>query len=148
MSYQLARQRWEQRALRHYEVEVIWADGWRTGHTRVELRDNKAVGGSDLISGQPLATHELIVVERHASVEALFDVIRVRLWPSLDWRNAVARWHPALRRWLRPCIPPLDAVSYDGALGYPRELLYNDSWCSNSFYTHTRVRIIRLTPLP
>src|SRR5437867_5464097 len=60
LQYQQAHQRWTQRGVRHYQVEVTWADGWSAGHARVEMRDNQFVRGVDLDTGQPLTTGKLL----------------------------------------------------------------------------------------
>src|SRR5690242_18411306 len=60
LQYQQAHQRWIQRGIRHYQVEVIWADGWSAGHARVEMRDNQFVQGIDLDTGLPLPTNKLL----------------------------------------------------------------------------------------
>ncbi len=149
MQVRQAHQRWQQANLRHYEVEVSWADGWQFGHARVEMHNGRFVGGTDLDTGQPLAASKLVSASYFASIDTLFALIEKRAWASIDWRILVGRWHPMLDRWLEPCLPPLQSATFDAQFGYPREISYNNGWCNRTtFFAYSHVQLLDLKPLP
>lgn len=146
--YQRARQRWEQQRVRHYEVDVSWANGWNYGNARVEMRDGQVVRAIDLDTGQPLLAHKRNSAGYFGSIDNLFEIIRTYVQPQLNWRNLLAHYVPALASRLVPCAAPLPRVSYDPHFGFPTDLWYNDSWCANTFFNYSNVRIARFSPLP
>src|SRR6185295_14929271 len=75
LQYQQAHRRWEQQGLRHYELEVAWANGWSFGHALMEMRDNQLVKGVDLDTGQPLGPGKLLPASYFGSIDNLFQII-------------------------------------------------------------------------
>ena len=148
LQYQQAHRRWEQQGLRHYELEVAWANGWSFGHALVEMRDNQLVKGIDLDTGQPLGPGKLLSAAYFGSIDNLFQIVSERVRPSWGWRVQLARLSPLFARWGDPCVAPLSEVSYDAQFGYPTTISYNDSWCAKTFFNYSNVQIKRFTPLP
>ncbi len=146
--YQRAHRRWAQQQIHHYELEVAWADGWSFGHARVEMRDDQFVRGVDLDTGQPLAPNKLLYAGYFGSVDKLFAIIEKRVRLAWNWRNLLARYVPAVARRLDSCVAPLGEVNYDSDYGYPSNIWYNDSWCTNTFFNYSNVKITQFTPLP
>jgi hypothetical protein len=146
--YRQARLRWEQQRMRHYQVEVVWANGWNFGDARVEMRDNRLVQAIDLETGQSLARNKLLSAAYFGSIDNLFAIIEKRVQPSWNWRNLLARYVPSLARRIGSCAAPLGEVSYDPQYGYPTNLWYNDGWCTNTFFNYSNVKITQFVPLP
>lgn len=146
--YQRARQRWEQQRMRHYEVEVSWANGWDYGNARVELRDGQIVRALDLDTGQPLVASKRSSAGYFGSIDNLFEIIQTYVQPQLNWRNLLAHYVPALTSQLVSCAAPLPRVRYDPQFGFPADIWYNDSWCANTFFNYSNVKITRFSPLP
>jgi uncharacterized protein DUF6174 len=146
-THQQARQRWEQRGPRHYEVDATWASGWSYGHVRVEVRNNRVVSGVDLDSGRLLDRHRQVVASFFTEVDNLFRMIGEQIRPAPTWRSQLARYDPRLAEWLSPCAAPLPRVQYDAELGYPTTIDYRGSPC---FYGAESVmlKIERFRPLP
>ena len=71
------------------------------------------------------------------ALEDYFDVLRFGLPRA-----------PALAHRLVSCDAPLPAVSYDQRFGFPTEIWYNDSWCANTFFNYSNVKITNFRPLP
>ena len=148
LQYQRASQRWQQQGERHYELEISWANGWNYGSARVEMRDGKVVRAIDPATGQPLAPNKQMNAGYFGSVDNLFTIIRTSVLPELNWRNLLAHLVPALAHRLVSCDAPLPAVSYDQRFGFPTEIWYNDSWCANTFFNYSNVKITNFRPLP
>lgn len=148
LQYQRARQRWEQQGVRHYEVDIAWANGWNYGSARVEMRDGKVVRAIDPATGQPLALNKRYNAGYFSSIDNLFTIIQTYVLPELNWRNLLAHLVPALAHRLVSCDAPLPTVSYDQRFGFPSEIWYNDSWCANTFFNYSNVKITHFSPLP
>jgi hypothetical protein len=146
--YQQARRRWEQRHIRHYEVEVAWASGWSFGHVRVEMRDNQLVKAVDLDTGRPLDSSKLLSARYFGSIDQLFEIIEVRMRPEWAWRNLLERYSPSLARRIDSCVAPLSDVGYDPQFGFPNRISYNDGWCTITFFDYSNVRVVGFQPLP
>jgi hypothetical protein len=145
--HQRARERWEQQQMRHYEVEVLWANGMNFGHAQVEIRDNKLVKGIDLDTGQPIAPPKTLSAAYFGSIDNLFAIVDLRIRPQWNWRNLLARYYPDLARKIDSCPAPLSDIYYDAQFGFPSDLWFNDSWCAKTFFNYSHVKIIKFTPL-
>jgi len=145
-THQQARQRWEQRGPRHYEVEVSWASGWSFGHVRAEMLDGQIIKGIDLDTGQPLNKQRLVASSYFTSISNLFRTIGAQMRPASTWRYQLARYHPLLAEWLDPCAALLPKISYDPELGYPTSIDYRGSPCQDG--GNIFLKIERLRPLP
>ena len=145
---QSARQHWQQRGPRHYELEVEWANGMNYGHAQVEIRDNRLVRGTDLDTGQPLGIGKLFSAGYFGSIDNLFALIDGQSRPSLSWRTQLARAFPPLASRLDNCAPPLPVVHYSADFGYPTDIDYNDSWCVARYFNRSSIKITRFHPLP
>jgi hypothetical protein len=130
--HQQARQRWELRGPRHYELEASWASGWSFGHVRVEVLNGRVVGGIDLNTGRPLDRNRLTTASFFTEIDNLFRMIGRQLRPASTWRFQLARYHPRLARWLDPCAALLPRIQYDAELGYPTSINYRGSPCFDS----------------
>jgi hypothetical protein len=146
--YWQARQRWEQRRIRHYQLEVAWASGWSYGHVRVEMRDDQLVKAIDLDTGQPLDLSKLPAARYFGSIDRLFEIIDARMQPKWAWRNLLERLSPALARRIDSCVAPLSDVGYDPRFGFPTRISYNDGWCTITFFDYSNVTIAGFQPLP
>lgn len=146
--HQWARQRWQQRGLRHYEVDVSWASGWSFGHMQVEMRDNQIVRAVDLDSGQPLSQSRLFQTQHFASIDTLFELIDHQTRLSPNWRYQLARYNRLLGHWLDPCAAPLPRVRYDAQFGYPASVEYYDTPCIETDFNLSTVKITQFHPLP
>ena len=146
-THQQARQRWEQRGPRHYELDATWASGWSFGYVRVEVLDQRAIAGIDLNTGQPLDRNRLITASLFASIDNLFRVIAEQIRPASSWRFQLARYHPLLARWLDPCAALLPRIEYDAGLGFPTTIDYRGSPCFNGAQS-VMVKIEHFRPLP
>jgi hypothetical protein len=146
--HQQARRRWEQRHIRHYEVEVAWASGWSFGHVRVEMRDNQLVKAVDLDTGRPLDSSKLLWARYFGSIDQLFEIIEVRMRPEWAWRNLLERYSPSLARRIDTCVAPLSDVGYDPQFGFPTNISYNDGWCAITFFDYSNVKVTQFHPLP
>jgi hypothetical protein len=149
--HQSARQRWEQRGLRHYELDARWMNGLGSDqHLRVEVRDNQAVAGVNLDTGQALSHGELIAISNYVVIDTLFEIIAELTRPAADWHNQIARYHPLLAQWFSPCAAPLPQVRYDAEYGYPTDFYYRGYPCIATLRSRTRAKmqIERFRPLP
>jgi hypothetical protein len=119
-SYQVARQRWEQRQPRHYVLDASWDDGLdATQRVRIEVRDGRAVVGTNCDDGRPLSPLRLTLAARYVSVDALFETIATASRPPLRWRDRLVHVVPLLAPWIGACARPRPDVRYDPRLGYP-----------------------------
>lgn len=146
--YQQAHDLWREQRVRHYVVDVSWANGWDVGSARVEMRGNEIVRAIDPANGQPLAASKVFSAKYYASMDNLFLIIEQRVGPAWNWRNLLARYLPDLARKVDPCISPLGDVAYDPDYGFPTMIWYNDSWCANTFFNYSNVKVTNFTPLP
>jgi hypothetical protein len=146
--HEWARQRWEQRRPRHYELEVSWAHNWSFGHARVEIRDGRLVGGIDLDTGRSLEVNKRGSAAYFGSIDRLFALIEWQTRPAERWQDQLARYHPQLARRLNPCAAPLPAVRYDAEYGYPTDIDYYDTECIARFFNRSSVTIRHFRPLP
>jgi hypothetical protein len=144
--HEQARQRWEQRGLRHYELDVSWASGLSFGYARVEMLDNRIVAGVDLETGRPLDRNRMIAASAFASIDNLFGMIAAQIRPSTTWRRQLARYHPLLADRLDPCAALMPRISYDSELGYPTSISYRGSPCSDG--GDLFLKIAHFRPLP
>lgn len=143
-----AQQRWQQHGLRHYELEISWANGWNYGEAHVEMRDGQIIQALDPVTGRPLDPQKLVSARYFGSVDNLFEIIEKYVQPEWNWRNLLAHYAPPLANQLVPCVAPLPKVSYDAQFGFPAELWYNDTWCANTFFNYSHVAIRHFRPLP
>jgi hypothetical protein len=146
-AHQQARQRWELRGPRHYELEASWASGWSFGHVRVEVLNDRIVSGIDLNTGRPLDHKRLFTASFFTEIDNLFRMIGQQLRPASTWRFQLARYHPRLARWLDPCAALLPRVQYDTELGYPTTINYRGSPCIDAG-ENIVLKIERFRPLP
>lgn len=147
LAHQQARQRWEQRGPRHYQLEAAWASGWSYGHVRAEVRDNQIVAAVDADTGQPLERSKFIVAGFYTSIDSLFGMIDAQIQPASTWRYQLARYHPLLANWIYRCTALLPRIEYDPELGYPASIDYYGNPCFNGSQS-VLVKIERLRPLP
>lgn len=146
--HEWARQRWEQRRPRRYELEVSWANNWSFGHARVEILDGQLVSGIDLDTGGPLGASKRSSAAYFGSIDQLFALIEWQTRPAERWQAQLARYHPLLARRLNPCAAPLPGVRYDAEYGYPTDIDYYDTECLARFFNRSSVSIRRFRPLP
>jgi hypothetical protein len=150
-SYQVARQRWEQRRPRHYALDASWDDGLH-GNQRVhiEVRDVRAVAGTNRNDGRPLSPLQLTLAARYVSVDALFETIATASRPPLRWRDRLVYAVPPLAPWIGACARPRPDVRYDPKLGYPVELELHANPCITRllYQSDLRIRIEQFRPLP
>lgn len=148
--YHQARQHWNQQAINHYEMEVVWSSDWSQGHVRAQIRDKRIVGGEDVQSGQSLVPLKLESAGYGANyfmvVENLFGLIEAQMRPAANWRTQVARYHPLLSVWLDPCAAPLPQIEYDDQFGYPEHIHYVGNPCRAQ--GDVNITIIQFQPLP
>jgi Family of unknown function (DUF6174) len=145
-TYQQARQRWEQRGPRHYEVEAAWASGWSFGHVRVEVLDEQIIAGIDLDTGQPLNRQRLATSSLFASIDNLFRMIGAQIRPATTWRYQLARYHSLLAKWLDPCAALMPQIAYDPELGYPTHINYRGSPCLDEGSVRLQIEHFRALP--
>jgi hypothetical protein len=147
LAQQQARQRWQQRGPRHYELEATWANGMSYGHVRAEMLDNRLVAAVDLNTGQPPERPQLAAARFFASVDSLFGMIDEQIRPERSWRYQLARYHPLLAEWIDRCTASLPSVQYDPDFGYPASIEYYGNPCFNGS-RNVSVTIDRFQPLP
>jgi hypothetical protein len=150
-SYQIARQRWEQRQPRHYVLDASWDDGLGTAQrVRIEVRDRRAVAGMNRDNGRPLSPLQLTLAAKYVAVDALFETIATASRPPLHWRDRLVHAVPPLAPWIGVCARPRPVVRYDPKLGYPVRLDLRANPCITRllYQSDLRIRIERLQPLP
>jgi hypothetical protein len=145
-AHEMAHQHWEQRGPRHYELEVSWASGLSFGHAQVEMLDNHIVAGRDLETGRPLERNKIFAASAFASIDNLFGMIAAQIRPSTTWRYQLARYHPLLRDWLDPCTALMPRINYDPELGYPTNISYRGSPCSDGGDLFLKIERFRRLP--
>jgi hypothetical protein len=149
--YQIARQHWEQRRPRHYVLDASWDDGLGAAQrVHLEMRDRRAVAGTNRDTGRPLSPLQLTLAARYVSVDALFETIATASRPPLHWHDQLVHAVPQLAPWIGACARPRPDVRYDPKLGYPVRLdLRGDPCTARLLYqSDLRIRIERLQPLP
>ena len=142
------RQRWASAHPRHYDMRARWRSGGWVMYSSLEVRNEQLVAGTNLFDGSPLTAIDLGVMSAMFPVDHTFGQIDVlRRWPT-SWRTGIARLVPVpmLARTIDPCVVPLPRVTYDQALGYPREVHAFTNPCYNG--VGYDLEIEALQPLP
>ena len=150
LSYQAARQHWEQRRPRHYMLDASWDDGLGAAQrVRIEVRDRRAVAGTNRDTGLSLSPLQLTGAARYVSVDALFETIATASRPPVHWHDWIVHTVPQLAPWIGACARPRPDVRYDPKLGYPVSLDLRGNPCIARllYQSDLRIRIERLQPL-
>jgi hypothetical protein len=145
--YRLARERWDARDIRHYQMTVQLTHGWiDNGPWTLEVRDGQVLAGYDTATRAPLSNVQLRLAQLRAPVGALFAAIRDELRFSSSPSTQIARMVPPLRHQLDRCAANMPHIAYDPALGYPRSIVVYASPCF--IQADWTISVLNLTPLP
>ena len=150
--YTLAKSRWDAQNMRHYQLTAQLSQGGdMSGPWTVEIRDEHVIAGFDTVSVALLDRTQLRTAQRVLPISTLFNTIRDEInTPPLTSTFAVltriARLGPPLREHLNHCAARLPKITYDQALGYPRDVTVYGSPCV--LRDNWIVLITNLTKLP
>lgn len=143
-----ARYRWQHQQPAHYELKARWRSGGWVSYSRLEVRDEQIVSGTDMFTGAALSPVELGVQRSMFPVTQTFaQVEQLEQWPP-SWHAALARLMPlpALRRAIDSCAVPAPRVRYDPQLGFPAEVHAYSNPCYNGVGFDLAIEAVQ--PLP